>query len=174
MSAPSAPVDEPSVEILAPEEWERFRVLRLSALQDTPEAFWATFDEERLRPEAFWRGWLGKMTALLTAIRTEEGRKQDAGLVVVGGSVDRPDVAGLYAMWVAPWARGRGVGDALLSAAVARAVAEGFDRMVLEVGDRNEPAIALYERFGFSPTGRRRAFPPPREHLTEHERALDL
>lgn len=44
----------------------------------------------------------------------------------------------------------------------------------LDVRDTNEPAIRLYARMGFVPTGTVSAFRPPRAHVTEHERMLEL
>jgi GNAT superfamily N-acetyltransferase len=52
-------------------------------------------------------------------------------------------------MYVAPEERGRGVGRALLAALEAAARALGLSRLVLETGDRQREAIALYRRAGF-------------------------
>lgn len=53
-----------------------------------------------------------------------------------------------------PW-RGRGVGSALLAAAIERARAEGLHKLSLEVFPHNVGAIALYRKFGFVEEGRR-------------------
>jgi ribosomal protein S18 acetylase RimI-like enzyme len=53
-----------------------------------------------------------------------------------------------------PW-RGRGVGSALLTAAIEKARAEGLHKLSLEVFPHNEAAIALYRKFGFLEEGRR-------------------
>ncbi len=92
--------------------------------------------------------------------------------IVVGATLD--DAAGLFAMWVAREARGKGVGDALIRAVVEWARTNGHERLVLEVGDWNRPAIDLYRRNGFTPTGRTGTMPSPRTHITEHQLALDL
>jgi GNAT superfamily N-acetyltransferase len=47
--------------------------------------------------------------------------------------------------------RGAGVGSALIELALERAVKRGCRRIELDTNDDN-PALALYERFGFSPT----------------------
>ena len=52
--------------------------------------------------------------------------------------------------------RRRGVGTALLEAAVAWARAVGVAKLELHVFPHNEAAIALYERFGFVREGYRR------------------
>ena len=143
--------------------------MRLTALADAPDAFWATLEDERDRPESFWRQWLATTTAFIAS-----RENQDVGLAMLGRYDDRPDEAGVYAVWVALQARGLGVGEALLQAVVDEAVAAQTRRLLLDVGDHNEPAMRLYERLGFVPTGRRSAFPPPRDHITEHELALEL
>jgi len=72
------------------------------------------------------------------------------------GSVDFPlpqDAAALVAVYVAPRARGLGVGDRLVEAAKDPARELGRRRIVLEVGSFNDHAIALYQRHGFRFTG---------------------
>jgi GNAT superfamily N-acetyltransferase len=54
--------------------------------------------------------------------------------------------------FVAPDARGRGVGSALMGAAEDHAVGLGL-RLVLDVADHNLEAIAFYERRGWSRVG---------------------
>jgi RimJ/RimL family protein N-acetyltransferase len=58
---------------------------------------------------------------------------------------------------VAADARRQGVGQALLDAAVDWARSAGVRKLELHVFPWNEPAIALYERFGFEREGLRRA-----------------
>jgi len=53
-----------------------------------------------------------------------------------------------------PW-RGRGVGSALLVAAIDKAREEGLHKLSLEVFPHNEAAIALYRKFGFVEEGYR-------------------
>jgi ribosomal protein S18 acetylase RimI-like enzyme len=53
---------------------------------------------------------------------------------------------------VAEQARGRGVGTALLEAAVQMALRHGCTQVRLDVVDSNPRARALYERFGFQAT----------------------
>ena len=66
-----------------------------------------------------------------------------------------PHVADLGLM-VAADRRGRGIGQALLSAAVDWAREAGVTKLELHVFPWNEPAIRLYERFGFEREGVRR------------------
>lgn len=59
----------------------------------------------------------------------------------------------LDGLFVAPHARGRGVGTMLLDAVAAEAAARGYAELRLDVIDRNPRARALYERVGFRPVG---------------------
>mgnify|MGYP003442513272 CR=1 FL=1 len=58
-------------------------------------------------------------------------------------------------MTVARLCRGRGVGSALLAAAIEKARDEGLHKLSLEVFPHNHAAIALYRKFGFVEEGRR-------------------
>ena len=58
-------------------------------------------------------------------------------------------------MTVAREWRGRGVGSALLAAAIDWARAQGLHKVSLSVFPHNAAAIALYRKFGFVEEGRR-------------------
>lgn len=51
--------------------------------------------------------------------------------------------------------RGRGVGSALVRAAIERARGQGLHKLCLEVFPTNTAAIGLYRKFGFVEEGRR-------------------
>lgn len=155
----------------APSDWQRVRAVRLAALADAPDAFWSVLAEEVDQPEAFWRARLAGPDRT-TLLATSGGVV--VGTASAGPHHDDPAVAGVYGVWVDPAARGRGVADALMAGVVAWARARGSRRLRLEVGDHNAPARRLYARWGLTPTGVRGAFPQPREHVTEHELAVDL
>lgn len=75
-----------------------------------------------------------------------------AGMV----SATSPDSEGtveLISMWVAPFARGLGLGDALVAAVIRWASSERAQRVVLCVVDANIHATALYARHGFEEDG---------------------
>lgn len=66
--------------------------------------------------------------------------------------------AEILTLAVAPSARGKGLGRALLDQAVEAAGRAGAISMFLEVADDNAAAIALYRSGGFEEKGRRRAY----------------
>ncbi|WP_183086055.1 GNAT family N-acetyltransferase [Propionibacterium australiense] len=61
--------------------------------------------------------------------------------------------AELLRIVVAPAHRGRGLATGLLARLLAAAAVAGARRMLLEVRHDNTPALALYERAGFTRTG---------------------
>jgi ribosomal-protein-alanine N-acetyltransferase len=59
---------------------------------------------------------------------------------------------------VPQWARRRGIGRALMQAALTEAVERSAAEMFLEVDVANAAAIALYESFGFKRAGLRKGY----------------
>ena len=66
-----------------------------------------------------------------------------------------PHGYGEFGMLVDRAWRGRGVGSALVQAAVDRARGQGLHKLCLEVFTHNAAAIALYRKYGFTEEGRR-------------------
>lgn len=64
---------------------------------------------------------------------------------------------------VAPAYQGRGIGRALLEAALAQFEAQHYQRCFLEVRASNTAAIALYERLGFNQMGVRAHYYPAKQ-----------
>ena len=157
------------LERLTAAEGPRFRTIRLRALQDAPDAFGSTFEESAARPA---ESWAKQLLELPTFVAVENGL--DVGLVRCMRHEARSDTAWLISMWVAPEMRGRGVGSALVDAVIEWGQTAHVNRLLLDVADHNIPAIALYEKKGFLPTGEVSTLPAPREHIREHQRELRL
>ncbi len=153
---------------LTPEEWPRYRDVRLRALADSPESFASTLvDSQKFAAER----WIDRLTNPAAAVFVARRKGEDVGLIA---SAPYGDWAGLYSMWVAPAARGKGVGDALVAAVIHWTTAQGQTRLVLDVGETNQSAIKLYTRMGFTPTGITGTQPPPRDHIREFQMAVKL
>lgn len=73
--------------------------------------------------------------------------------------------AEILTLAVAPAARGKGLGRALLQAALANARRLGAETMFLEVGVDNPAALALYTALGFTKVGGRKAYYNGRDAL---------
>jgi len=136
------------IEQLRPGEGPRLRAIRLRALADVPEAFATTFAESEGRPAEAWE-------AQIHELPTFVWREGDADLGLVRGAPRDGDPTSGYliSLWVAPEARGRGVGAALVSEVVAWARGRGLRRLYLDVGLHKAAARRLYERTGFVATG---------------------
>ncbi|HZI96139.1 MAG TPA: GNAT family N-acetyltransferase [Actinomycetales bacterium] len=157
------------VERLGPDDWPRQRELRLAALDADPDAFYRSLAEEVDLDENRWRERLSGPAATWVAV--VDG--SDAGLVAC-----LPDshegLPELVSLWVSPSARGHRVAGLLVEAAADFARSIDASELRLWLADSNAAGLALYDRLGATPTGRTGHFPPPREHLTEHERSLSL
>ena len=96
---------------------------------------------------------------LLTDQATGFAATDDRGAVIgYGGMLLAPDEGQILNLAVSPGYRRQGVGAALLSALLAEADRRGLSTLSLEVRVSNQPAVALYERAGFTVAGRRRHF----------------
>jgi putative acetyltransferase len=77
--------------------------------------------------------------------------RSDGNAVGMAALVDRGDAtAELKRMFVAPAARGLGVGAGLLASVDAHAVEAGIHTVQLETGPLQDAAIRLYERGGYT------------------------
>ena len=79
----------------------------------------------------------------------------DGGFILIRVAADEAEVLTLA---VAPEARRRGAGRALVREGVAAARAAGAEAMFLEVASDNAAALALYAGEGFAEVGRRRGY----------------
>ncbi|MCP9944374.1 GNAT family N-acetyltransferase [Streptomyces somaliensis] len=153
-------------------EWREVRALRLDALRDpaAPLAFLDTYEAAVVRPESYWwertestaegsatgrqmvavapdGRWVGSVTALL----------ERPGQEVLFGEVPEVDQAHLIGVYLRPEARGGGVAEKLLGAAVdwAWSLREPVVRRArLYVHERNARAVGLYRKAAFLPSGR--------------------
>jgi ribosomal-protein-alanine N-acetyltransferase len=75
------------------------------------------------------------------------------------------DEAEILTLAVAPRARGKGLGRALLNAAIAEAQRRGARAVFLEVGSDNPAALALYAALGFANVGSRKGYYGGRDAL---------
>jgi ribosomal-protein-alanine N-acetyltransferase len=84
------------------------------------------------------------------------------GRTIVGfaGQMFVDDESHVNNIAVDPAWQGRGLGAALLSDLVRVGLARGVHHLTLEVRVGNDPALALYRRFGLAPVGVRRNYYP--------------
>lgn len=135
----------PFIELLriGPDDWKLWRKLRLEALNEAPSAFISKLSDWEGKGESRWRSRLGDVPLNIVSYLD----RAEAGMVSAVPSQD--GAVELISMWVAPFARGRGVGDALVAAVIAWAGEQKAVRVSLAVFETNWRAIGLYLRHGF-------------------------
>ncbi len=136
-----------------PQDWERLRDVRLSALRDAPDAFASTLEATEGQPRWRWEGWAtgeGWGADLVTFVIEPVPDAAFTGLATGAIFGEDPLAANLFAMWVAPRARGNGLGRALVEAVVGWARERGASRVVLRIAEGNTAARRLYGSAGFT------------------------
>jgi ribosomal-protein-alanine N-acetyltransferase len=106
-------------------------------------------------PELFWDELAQGPT------RTYVVAEEDGEVVGYAGLAAMPDEGYVQTLAVAPAVRRRGLGATLLTHLMDDSKRRGLPRMGLEVRIDNEPAIRLYERFGFEAIAVRKRYYQP-------------
>lgn len=171
-------MNEPNVVIrpLAAGEVDTFIELRREALAAAPLAFAASPEDDRGSSSEFMRESLGDPdnAAVLGAFDGE----QLIGIAGVGRFSKRKQAHRviIWGMYVSPAGRGRGLGRALLDAAVERARSwPGVLQVQLSVTDAAPEARRLYESAGFREWGvEPRALGDNGQYVTEHHLVLQF
>jgi ribosomal protein S18 acetylase RimI-like enzyme len=128
------------------------RELRLRSLKDSPDSFGPTYEEAAGEPPEYWERWATGGSGRFHVFLAFDDNGAPAGLV--SGTIREPGVGGFGALWVAPEARGTGLGRRLVETVCAQLQERGCARITLHVTDGN-PAERLYESLGFRRTGER-------------------
>lgn len=143
----------PVIRLVEPGDLQRFKALRLEALQRHPEAFGTSYAEQAPRSDAFWLE------------RIQQGMGEPSGAIYVadtgadlGGmigirrndSTKQQHSATIWGVYVRPEMRGQRVADALLAACLAWAEKQALRIVRLSVVSSNGLALRLYLRHGFT------------------------
>ncbi len=136
---------------LTPDRAEEWRAIRLEALRTAPDAFGSAFDDWEGRPLADFADRLAGCE--MWAAGPAPGQPQAVASWEADISPAEPDLGWVMSVYVAPSARGQGLGDAIFARIVDNAARAGMTRLGLHVGQNNAAAQALYARAGFVPTG---------------------
>jgi RimJ/RimL family protein N-acetyltransferase len=136
-----------------------FRVLRLRGLQECPEAFASSYEEEVGTPlEDIERRLQPKADSAIF------GAFQGADLCALAG-IQREGMAKLahksfiWGVYVSPEVRGQGVGAQMLRSVLLHAAKVLGTRQVnLGVNTKNSAAVALYRKLGFVEYGLERGY----------------
>ena len=88
-------------------DWEILKNLRLEALQDSPDAFTATFEKTKTHSDSEWRDRVAQKRPCQFLLAFDGMR--------VGGTIDKQHEFTVVAMWLYENYRGNSVADLLIS-----------------------------------------------------------
>lgn len=164
------------IERLTEDDWAQLRDVRLRALREDGDAFGSSLSREEGFTENHWRMRLRSSAWFMAheVIGGDDDAERPVGIVA---GIQEPGAAEqdrhVVSMWVAPEARRRGIGAALLEALGRWAADDGAATVSLWVVEGNEAASELYGRAGFVRTGATMALPRDPSQV-EHRWVLDL
>jgi len=163
-------MSEINVRALGEDDWQVYRDIRLTALQEAPEAFVATRAQEEALDEQVWRERVRRSRRLVA-----ESEGSPLGVVSLGQAEESDAGTGeLFGLWVAPAARGTGVAWKLVEAGADQARKDGRSRLSYWVGTDNGRAVAFASSFGFRPGTNRRPMRVTSEADGSEEMAMVL
>ena len=135
------------VELLAPDEWQRLRSIRLEALTDSGHAFGGTYEAESAEDESTWRLKFEKNDFLIASVNGK-----DAAMLYI--EILRGDFGAtcwIGGCWSNPKFRGKGLMRALFTYIDRQD--KDWKIQGLGVFTDNFSAIAAYEKLGFVKMG---------------------
>ena len=137
------------VEELTEEQWERYRDIRIVALENDGHAFGGNLKDELQYSESDWRSKSRQYIGLVASI---DGR--DIGMMTVEKlRGDFGATCWIGSCWVNPDYRHKGALRALFSYTDKNAVERGWVKQGLGVWVDNTIAIEAYKKIGFIPMG---------------------
>ncbi|MBC7772560.1 MAG: N-acetyltransferase [Pyrinomonadaceae bacterium] len=142
---------------LLPAHADMYADLRREMLVDSPWAFGSSADDDRFRDPGVVRSALaGEETMILGVLDAAETRVLAAAGVVREAKAKRRHIATMWGVYVAPEARGRGFGRAVVAGAVEAAKSvykPAVGAIELSVSEHALAARRLYESLGFTAWG---------------------
>ena len=153
-----------TVHRVTPPDAARMRALRLEMLADSPLAFLETLAQAAARPHADFRRRVvqassgGQLAQFVADPSGDPAARRGAGGRLIGhagGTVlpEEPAATVVFAVYITPAHRGRGVLASLVDAVAEWSLSVGRRELMLEVVVGNDRAVRAYQRLGFEDTG---------------------
>lgn len=139
------------VRLLAKDEWQLYREVRLAALHEAPEAFVARLEEEKSYSDEFWRERANRAHRVIA-----ERGDEPVGVIGLGMHNQDPQTGEVFGLWTAPTVRGQRVAWRLVETASQQAAEDGYRQLYFWAGSDNASAVGFASSFGFRPTEERR------------------
>ena len=139
---------------LQPEEWAKYKKIRLEALQSDQIAFAITYAQAILTSDKEWEEKLANQTSIFLFAAINEEIVGTIGAYLQGKN-EPIDTAVIVGVYVHPDYRGQKIGKKLLQELLQEISSrKGIATVKLWVSETQKPARALYESFGFSYIGK--------------------
>jgi len=135
------------VELIAPNEWQRLRTIRLQALTESGHAFGGTLEAESIETETAWRAKFEKNDFLIASVVGVDG----AMMYVETLNGDFGATCWVGGCWSDPQFRGKGLMRAMFTFVDQQE--KDWKIQGLGVWTDNYKAIAAYEKLGFVKMG---------------------
>lgn len=129
---------------LSPDEWQKYREIRLEGLQTDPLAFGSSYEEEINFTETNWRNRINAMWFALV-----DGKIVGMIGLLTGANMSTRHCGQIISLWVKPTFRGQGIAKALVQKLQEIAPQHGLRKLSLQVATTQTNAIKLYEIMGF-------------------------
>ena len=143
-----------NIRVLNKEDWAIYKDLRLLSLQDSPDSFGSTYEQE---VQVSNEEWISRLDPELCAKYALPLMAELNGVAIglAWGLLHSPydKTAHIYQMWVSPTVRGQGVGKLFLKKLIGWAKGADLDDIFLAVTTINMAAVHLYKSIGFEPYG---------------------
>ena len=150
----TTPRDSITILDATPADAMLFRELRLEALQDSPIAFSADYQQNLNHSAKYWKDRLTLEKDEATILLAEhEGKLIGMTGIARGGSPKTRHGAWIWGVYVTPEWRGLRVAEELINSCFTWARARNIVLVKLGVAATNISAIRCYERCGFSTYG---------------------
>ncbi len=121
------------------EEWQIYKQIRLDALTLEPDAFCSTLAREQGFPDEEWT-----RRCMSAYCAFEDGKP--GGVL---SAVEEGEDCHIYGVYVRNLARGKGIGEAMMEAALDDMQKKDVKRLMLSVKPGQRAAISLYKKIGF-------------------------
>ncbi|QNF29937.1 GNAT family N-acetyltransferase [Metabacillus elymi] len=163
------------IRLLKPLDAENYRNIRLEALQNNPESFGSSYEEEKEIPlETYKSRFQSDESFTFGAFENE--KLVGVVTLVKENKLKLKHKANIFAMYVSPKKRGIGIGKCLMVEVINKAKdLKGIEQIYLSVVTTNESAKKLYSFLGFEVFGsEKRALKFENTYLDEEHMVLFL
>jgi ribosomal protein S18 acetylase RimI-like enzyme len=138
---------------LTPADWEKYKELRLEALQKDDQAFGSSYEESAEKTDEEWRKKLeNPKSHIFVACDGENYVGMAAAYEEQGEKVEH--IAYVWGVYVREDYRGQKIGKQLIQAVINELRLNGkIKKINLNVNTKQLPAVKMYESFGFQIAG---------------------